>query len=222
MHMHIHTYIKREKCGPVPDWNMALQGTILSLCHLTKKKTKNTEKPPSTTSCLFFSGTHEIMLCTHSLLGFRDTIPKMRYPIHCAYIKKKHLPVIHPCSYSTFRDLSVWWHIFLVLVYRRHHVPQQLHQHLQHKQNAEIVTDTATFITERILIVLILIFLHVSYRDKENAQCYFLLRHIKVTGIPSNVPFMHCNCILLFKHVTQFLEIYHWTQNEGVFFSPCG
>jgi len=81
------------------------------------------------------------MLCTHLLLGFRDTIPKMRYPKHtlCLHKKKKHLPIIHPCSYSTFRDLFVWWHIFLVLVYRRHHVPQQLHQHLQHTQNAETV-----------------------------------------------------------------------------------
>lgn len=54
--------------------------------------------------------------------------------------------------------------------------------------------------------VLLLIFLHVSYKDKENVQCYLLLRHVKVTGIPYNVSFMHCNCILLFKYVTQFLE----------------
>jgi len=64
----------------------------------------------------------------------------------------------------------------------------------------KLYTDIPTLIIEHIIIVLLLIFLHMSYRDKENAQCYLLLRYVKVTGIPSNVPFMHCNCILLFKY----------------------
>jgi len=123
---------------PTETWHCKAQYCLS--CHLTQQKTKNTEKPPSTTSCSVFSGTHEMMLRTHSLLGFGDTIHKMQYSKQTLCLhKKKHSPIIHPCSYSTFRDLSVWWHIFLVLVYRRHHVPQQLHQHLQHKQNAEIV-----------------------------------------------------------------------------------
>lgn len=74
--------------------------------------------------------------------------------------------------------------------------------------------------TKLIIILMPFIYLHVSYRDNENAQCYLLLRYVKVTGIPSNVPFMHCNCTS--ADTTQFLEIYHWTLNEDELFSPCG